>query len=75
MAGWRFPVGRCRTLGSNSAVWAGGVEDACEGAKGQSLLGLALILRPGQELVRQGLLLPHPPAILAAVVFQGPGTQ
>lgn len=45
VGGWvEVSVGRCRTLGSNSAVWAGGVEDACEGAKGQSLLGLALIL-------------------------------
>ena len=50
-------VGRCRTLGDNSSVWAGGVEEACNGAKGQLLLGLAFILRPGTGASGQGL---HP---------------
>lgn len=48
-------VGRCRTLGDNSSVLAGGVEEACKGAKGQLLLGLAFILRPGTGASGQGL--------------------
>lgn len=48
-------------------MWAGGVEDACEGAKGQSLLGLASFLRPGAGNWWAGDSSTPSPAILAAV--------